>query len=77
MNRVPDPTQLIPPHLQDTELIAHLDGELARSDRQRVRSHLESCWDCRTRLSSLQASIEKLIEFRKTQWLLLAPPRQQ
>ena len=66
MNRVPDPTQLIPPHLQDAELIAHLDGELARSDRQRVRSHLESCWDCRTRLGSLQASIEKLIELRKT-----------
>lgn len=66
MNRVPDPNQLVPPHLQDSELLAHLDGELSRAERDRVGSHLESCWDCRSRQTTLQASIEKLIEFRKT-----------
>ena len=70
MNHVPDPNRLVPPHLQDSDLIAHLDGELSRSDRQRVGSHLESCWECRSRLTGLQASIEKLIEFRKK----LRPP---
>jgi len=66
VNHVPDPKRVLAPHLQDHELISHLDGELSRSDRQRVTLHLESCWDCRSRLSSLQSSIEKLIEFRKT-----------
>jgi hypothetical protein len=66
VNHVPDPKQVFALHLQDSELISHLDGELSHSDRQRVTSHLESCWDCRSRLNSLQSSIEKLIEFRKT-----------
>jgi hypothetical protein len=66
MGRVPDAKGLMTKHLHDEELLAHLDGELTYSEKLTVASHLQSCWDCRTRLNDLQNNIQRLIEIRKS-----------
>jgi hypothetical protein len=64
MNGVPDRRKLVPPHLADSVLLGHLDGELSRAETERTRAHLESCWSCRRRLSALEASIDNYVDQR-------------
>ncbi len=44
-------------HCNDESLISHLDGELPFYRRARVRRHLEECWQCRLRLSEIEAQV--------------------
>jgi hypothetical protein len=53
-------------HLNETKLIAYLDGELPRTERESARDHLESCWTCRSLLSEVQSSIEAFLDIRMT-----------
>lgn len=61
----------IPRHVDDDDLVSYLDGELARETQEEVRTHLESCWDCRRRLSVYQRSIENFLQVRQDK---LLPP---
>jgi len=57
-------------HSSDERLLALLDGELRAWDALRVRGHLHSCWDCRARLTRLEATAHKLAESkRRSQFL--------
>jgi anti-sigma factor RsiW len=55
---------LIPPHLSDDKLVAYLDGELSRAEMEAARSHVGSCWSCRTRAAEVQAGIDKFMQAR-------------
>lgn len=44
-------------HLSDPQLLKELDGELSAHDEKIVRTHLEACWQCRTRRQELEAAI--------------------
>jgi anti-sigma factor RsiW len=61
---VPGRHLLIPPHLGDTELVAYLDGELPRAEMDAARSHVGSCWSCRSRASEVQAGIDNFLRAR-------------
>lgn len=65
MKRGPDPKPILPPHLNDAQIIACLDGELQASDLQNSKSHLESCWICRSRAGVIQGSIESFVRSRQ------------
>lgn len=53
---------LLPPHLDDEQLMAYLDGELPRAARESSRAHIDSCWTCRGRLSALLGRIETFLD---------------
>ncbi len=52
------------PHLNEALLIAYLDGELGRTEREAARDHLETCWTCRGLLSEIENSIDAFLEIR-------------
>jgi hypothetical protein len=56
---------LAPPHLNDTDLVGYLDGELLREEMENARTHLESCWTCRSRVAAVQASIDCFVRSRQ------------
>ena len=66
MKNAAKPGALFPPHLDDTEILAYLDGELLLPEMERARAHLESCWNCRARVTALQASIDTFVGVRKS-----------
>ncbi len=55
----------VPRHLDDADLISYLDGELTRAEQEYARTHLESCWNCRSQLLAMQTSIESFLRVRK------------
>src|SRR6266403_1764973 len=55
----------LPRHLDDADLISYLDGELTRGEQEYSRTHLESCWNCRSHLLAMQDSIESFLRVRK------------
>lgn len=48
-------------HLTDEELLLAADGELAPRHAEQTRQHLLSCWECRTRMSDVEASIAEFV----------------
>lgn len=54
---------LLQDHLSDEDLIRALDGELSRTARLRVESHLDSCWGCRHRQERYREAIGRFTEF--------------
>lgn len=64
-------------HVSDQQLLLFADGELGEKDTDQVRSHLEACWSCRTRLDDLQAVIKSIVHFRNDALLpsVPSPPR--
>jgi anti-sigma factor RsiW len=61
-------------HLDDDRLLRYADGELGYRDAQRVRSHLESCWECRAELDQIHRTIGACVRYRKAVRQLLPPP---
>ena len=55
---------LIPPHLSDEKLVAYLDAELSRAEMDAARSHVGSCWSCRSRAAEVQAGIDNFLRAR-------------
>jgi hypothetical protein len=55
----------VPRHLDGADLISYLDGELTRAEQEHARTHLESCWNCRSQLLAMQNSIEGFLRVRK------------
>lgn len=52
-------------HLDDADLISHLDGELTSEEQAHAKTHLESCWTCRSHLHEVQSNIETFLRTRK------------
>jgi hypothetical protein len=61
-------------HLDESDLISHLDGELTSAEQDYARTHLESCWSCRSRLLAVQNSIESFLRVRKQVMPTEIPP---
>ncbi len=66
-------------HYDDAELLAAADGECSPSERENVRAHLESCWECRARMVELEKSIADVmavapapVKTRRGLWLVPA-----
>lgn len=41
-------------HLEDTVILAYLDGELSRAAKREATRHLQSCWRCRSAAAELE-----------------------
>jgi hypothetical protein len=54
-------------HLDETQLVAHLDGELSDEARKQVTDHLQSCWSCRSRFRQLCATVRAYVATREDQ----------
>ncbi|HEY1256928.1 MAG TPA: zf-HC2 domain-containing protein [Terracidiphilus sp.] len=53
-------------HLNDEQLLGHLDGELAKSEARAVEQHLKRCWKCRTMLGDLQSQVKNVLRLLST-----------
>lgn len=49
-------------HLSDQDLVLAADGELNSRREAQVRAHLAACWQCRTRLRTLESAIADFVE---------------
>lgn len=61
-------------HLSDRELLMSADGELSTRGAERVDSHLEACWACRTRKQEMEDAIGEFIRFQRGSFDRLVPP---
>jgi hypothetical protein len=63
-------------HLTEEELLRYADGEIPEGQSW-VAQHLLACWDCRGRLSDLEAAIKAIVQFRNNDFLpaVPGPPR--
>jgi hypothetical protein len=52
-------------HASSGELLGYQEGELKPRRAARVKAHLDSCWQCRSKLRALQDSIDALNEFNE------------
>jgi len=57
----------VPPvqHLDETQLLAYLDGELPKIARRHAADHLQSCWSCRSRYRELCAMVKAYVVRRE------------
>lgn len=62
------------PHLEDEELLTLLDGELSARDAAELRSHMEACWTCRTRMEEMKNTIGEYVRYRDAIRSLSPPP---
>src|SRR6478672_10044758 len=61
----------------DGEVLLRLaDGELPGRQARKVRSHLESCWQCRTEFEDMQSIVGECVRYRANvlQPLMPVPP---
>ncbi len=65
-----DVDAVTPRHESEEALIAYVDGELSAAESETTRAHLESCWECRSRLNAIEGSIEAFLRVRRS----LLPP---
>lgn len=56
--RLPCRTCLRPEHVDETEMLAYLDGELSITGTEEVASHLQSCWPCRREMRVIRTRIK-------------------
>jgi hypothetical protein len=53
------------PHITDQDLLRAADGELSSRRDAEIRAHLTACWDCRTRLQEIEASISDVVHLHR------------
>lgn len=61
-------------HVSDEELLLVSDGELAPGRSAEVRSHLEACWTCRTRMTKIESAITDFVQVYHSDLDPLLPP---
>jgi anti-sigma factor RsiW len=61
-------------HLEEDLLLRYLDGELPGRNARQVRAHLEACWQCRTEVEALEATIGDCVRYRKNVLTECLPP---
>ena len=74
MKKTNDGNSPVPRHLDAADLISYLDGEVVRTEQDYARSHLESCWTCRSKLLAMQNNIEEFLRRRKQMLPTEIPP---
>ena len=47
-------------HLADEALLAYLDGEMSNARMRATRTHLTTCWKCRSTLAELESQAEAI-----------------
>ncbi len=60
-----------PHHPDDGVLLRYIDGELPGRKARQVEKHLEACWQCRTEIEELKATVAECIRYRQS---VPAPP---
>jgi hypothetical protein len=61
-------------HLSERDLVLAADGELSSRRRAEVNAHLEVCWSCRERMSSLESTITDFVRERNMELNEQLPP---
>lgn len=61
-------------HVSDQELLLLADGELLPSRSAEVRSHLEACWKCRTRVKEIEGTIADFVYMQRVDLDHKLPP---
>jgi hypothetical protein len=61
------------PHIPDQDLLRAADGELSSRREAEVRAHLTACWQCRTRLTEIEASIADVVHLYRSSDAPLPP----
>ena len=61
-------------HPDSDVLLRYADGELPARQSRQTRSHLESCWQCRTDLEEMQRVVGECVRYRKNVLQPLMPP---
>jgi hypothetical protein len=52
-------------HPEDGQLLRYIDGELPGRKARQIAKHLEACWQCRTEIEELKATVAECIRYRK------------
>jgi hypothetical protein len=60
-------------HVTDDELLLHADGEVRPASGGRIRAHLESCPQCRARLTHLESTLAQFGEVHRETWKTTLP----
>jgi anti-sigma factor RsiW len=65
-------------HPEQALLLRYIDGELPGRKSRAVQRHLEACWECRTEVEELQATVADCIRYRNQilAEALPAPPQE-
>lgn len=61
-------------HVSDEELLFLEDGELSPSRSAEIRSHLEACWSCRTRVKEIEDTIVDFVHIHHAEFDSQLPP---
>lgn len=58
-------------HLAPENILRYVDGELSARDADRVRQHLEACWQCRAEKEEIERAAAECVRYRKIEASLL------
>ena len=61
-------------HPDADNLLRYADGELPSRQARKIRSHLESCWQCRTELEEIENVVGECVRYRKSVLEPYLPP---
>ena len=63
-------------HPDADTLLRYADGEMPARQARKIKSHLESCWQCRAGLEEMQGVVGECVRYRQNvlQPLMPAPP---
>jgi len=61
-------------HPDECLLLRYIDGELPSRKLRQVERHLEACWQCRTEVEELQATVADCVRYRKNVLAAHLPP---
>ena len=59
-------SNLILRHPEEGQLLRYLDGELPDRKAKQTQKHLEACWECRTAVEELEATVTECVRYRKS-----------
>jgi hypothetical protein len=74
MRNIGDIMRFEDPHISDQDLLLFVDGEIQPKGKAAVETHLEACWECRTRLLELQKTIADFVHAHHAQFDSSLPP---
>lgn len=64
-------------HPTDEQLLHFADGELPAPQTEKIRSHLQACWHCRSELEEIERTIGQCVRYRKIVLETRLPPPAQ